>query len=110
VQASLDYKQRLQQMFFPEGIAYDGNRFNRTAATATFKYLRFYRLQLPSYLGFFAGKRSVPIITAFAVIVVGALLSLVWPPIGGGIDRFSHWAVHTRPALAFTIYGVVERP
>jgi len=40
VQASLDYKQRLQQLFFPEGIAYDGNRFNRTAATAPlFKYL-----------------------------------------------------------------------
>jgi hypothetical protein len=34
VQASLDYKQRLQQLFFPEGIAFDGNRFNRTAATA----------------------------------------------------------------------------
>jgi glucose PTS system EIICB or EIICBA component len=70
---------------------------------------RFYRLQLPSYLGFFAGKRSVPIITAFAVIVLGAVLSVVWPPMGGGIDRFSHWAVHGRPALAFTIYGVVER-
>jgi DNA invertase Pin-like site-specific DNA recombinase len=34
VQASLDYKRRLQQLFFPEGIAFDGNRFNRTAATA----------------------------------------------------------------------------
>ena len=40
MQASLDYRQRLQQLFFPEGIAYDGNRFNRTAATAPlFKYL-----------------------------------------------------------------------
>jgi hypothetical protein len=40
VQASLEYKQRLQQLFFPEGIAFDGNRFNRTAATAPlFKYL-----------------------------------------------------------------------
>jgi hypothetical protein len=29
VQASLDYKQRLQQLFFPEGIAFDGNRFNQ---------------------------------------------------------------------------------
>jgi hypothetical protein len=28
VQASLDYKQRLQQLFFPEGIAFDGNRLN----------------------------------------------------------------------------------
>ena len=36
VQASLDYKQRLQQLFFPEGVAFDGNRFNRTAATAPF--------------------------------------------------------------------------
>ena len=40
VQASLDYKQGLQQLFFPEGVAYDGNRFNRTAATAPlFNYL-----------------------------------------------------------------------
>jgi hypothetical protein len=40
VQASLDQKQRLQQLFFPEGISFDGNRFNRTAATAPlFKYL-----------------------------------------------------------------------
>jgi hypothetical protein len=40
VQASLDYKQRLQQLFFPEGIAFDGNRFNRTAVTTPlFTYL-----------------------------------------------------------------------
>src|SRR6188768_1389094 len=76
---------------------------------AAWAFNRFYRIQLPSYLGFFAGKRSVPIITAFAVIVAGAVLSFIWPPIGNGIDRFSHWAVHERPALAFTIYGVVER-
>src|SRR6187431_2971368 len=70
---------------------------------------RFYRIQLPSYLGFFAGKRSVPIIAAFAVILAGAILSFIWPPIGNGINAFSHWAVHERPALAFTIYGIVER-
>jgi hypothetical protein len=40
VHASLDYKHRLQQLFFPEGIPFDGNRFNRTAATAPlFNYL-----------------------------------------------------------------------
>src|SRR3954470_15608006 len=38
---------------------------------------RFYKLNLPNYLGFFAGKRSVPIITAFAVIVLGALISFI---------------------------------
>ena len=61
------------------------------------------------YLGFFAGKRSVPIITAFAVIGVGAILSFIWPPIDSAINAFSHWAVNENPALAFTIYGVVER-
>jgi PTS system glucose-specific IIC component len=70
---------------------------------------RFYKVQLPAYLGFFAGKRSVPIITAFAVIVAGVVLSFIWPPIGGAIQAFSNWAVHGQPALAFTIYGVVER-
>jgi hypothetical protein len=41
VQASRDDKQRLQQLFFPEGIAFDGKSINRTAATAPlFKYLQ----------------------------------------------------------------------
>lgn len=40
VQASFNQKQRLQLLFFPEGFAFDGNRFNRTATTAPlFKYL-----------------------------------------------------------------------
>jgi PTS system glucose-specific IIC component len=76
---------------------------------AAWAFKRYYRLQLPSYLGFFAGKRSVPIITAFSVIVLGAVFSFVWPPVGGVIRGFSDWAVHGSPALAFTIYGVVER-
>src|SRR6187402_1634619 len=45
---------------------------------AAVAFNRFYRIKLPSYLGFFAGKRAVPIITAFAVIVAGAVLSFVW--------------------------------
>ncbi|HYI96280.1 MAG TPA: PTS glucose transporter subunit IIBC [Bryobacteraceae bacterium] len=76
---------------------------------AAWAFNRFYRLQLPSYLGFFSGKRSVPIITAFSVIALGAVLSFVWPPVAVVIRRFSDWAVHGSPALAFTIYGVVER-
>ncbi|HEU5175527.1 MAG TPA: PTS transporter subunit EIIC, partial [Gemmatimonadaceae bacterium] len=42
---------------------------------ASVLFNRYYRLQLPAYLGFFAGKRSVPILTAFAAIVVGIGLS-----------------------------------
>ncbi len=76
---------------------------------AAWTFNRFYKIRLPAYLGFFAGKRSVPIITSFIVIAVGAMLSFIWPPIGNAINAFSHWAVHEQPALAFSIYGVVER-
>jgi hypothetical protein len=31
VHASLDQRQRLQQLFFPEGVPFDGKRFSRTA-------------------------------------------------------------------------------
>jgi site-specific DNA recombinase len=44
VQASLDQRQRFQQLFFPNGIAFDGNRFVGTGATApAFSYLREFR-------------------------------------------------------------------
>ena len=78
-------------------------------AVAAILFNRFYRVQLPPYLGFFAGKRSVPILTAFAAVFAGIALSLVWPPIGRAIDHFSHWAASENPALAFALYGVVER-
>ena len=78
-------------------------------AVAAILFNRYYRVQLPAYLGFFSGKRSVPILTAFWAIGVGILLSFVWPPIGHQIDIFSHWAAAGNPATAFAIYGVVER-
>ena len=78
-------------------------------AVAAILFNRFYRVQLPPYLGFFAGKRSVPILTAFAAVFTGIALSLIWPPIGQAIDRFSHWAASENPAIAFALYGVVER-
>ena len=34
VQPSLEQRQRFQQLFFPEGIAFDGNGFDGTAVTA----------------------------------------------------------------------------
>ncbi len=70
---------------------------------------RFYRIALPPYLGFFAGKRFVPIITALAAIILGVLLSVIWPPIQGGINAFSHWAAVSDPRTAATVYGFVER-
>ncbi|WP_413692998.1 PTS glucose transporter subunit IIBC [Psychromonas sp. KJ10-2] len=70
---------------------------------------RFYNISLPDYLGFFAGKRAVPIMTGFAAIIMGAILAVVWPPIGAGIASFSHWAANQNPTVAFGLYGVIER-
>lgn len=72
-------------------------------------YNRFFNITLPEYLGFFAGKRAVPIMTGFVAIIMGAILSIIWPPIGAGIASFSHWAANQNPTVAFGIYGVVER-
>ncbi len=72
-------------------------------------YNRFFNITLPDYLGFFAGKRAVPIMTGFVAIIMGAILSVIWPPIGAGIASFSHWAANQNPTVAFGIYGVVER-
>jgi hypothetical protein len=41
LQAPLEQRQRFQQLFFPEGMSFDGQRFDGTAATApAFSYLR----------------------------------------------------------------------
>ena len=76
---------------------------------AAFLFNRFYRINLPAYLGFFGGKRFVPIITAVGAIVLGVLLSILWPPVQGGINAFSHWAAVSSPRTAATLYGLVER-
>ena len=70
---------------------------------------RYYRISLPPYLGFFAGKRFVPIVVSFAAILLAFVLAVIWPPIGTGIRNFGNWAAYSNPAAAVTIYGLVER-
>ncbi len=76
---------------------------------AAYMFNRFYRIKLPEYLGFFAGKRFVPIISGLTAIFTGVVLSFIWPPIGTAIQDFSQWAAYQNPVVAFGIYGVVER-
>jgi glucose PTS system EIICBA or EIICB component len=72
-------------------------------------YNRFYEIELPSYLGFFAGKRFVPIITAGSAIVLGLLMLLIWPWIQTGLNAFSQNMVHANLTLSAFIFGVIER-
>lgn len=57
-------------------------------AIAAYMFNRFYRIQLPEYLGFFAGKRFVPIISGLTAIITGVVLSFIWPPVGTAIQTF----------------------
>jgi len=70
---------------------------------------RFYKIELPPYLGFFAGKRFVPIATALAAIGIGFVLAFVWAPILAGLNSLAQWSITQRPALGVFIYGIVER-
>ena len=70
---------------------------------------KYYRISLPPYLGFFGGKRFVPIVTAGAAILTGIVLSYIWPPVGALILEVGNWAADENPRMAATLYGVVER-
>jgi len=72
-------------------------------------YKRFYNIELPSYLGFFAGKRFVPIVTAVAAIGIGIAMSFIWPPIQQGLTVFSRSMIDSNPTLAAFVFGVIER-
>ncbi len=76
---------------------------------AAWLFNKYYRISLPSYLGFFAGKRFVPIVTSFAAIFLGLALAFIWPPIEGGIRVFSNEAATGNQTLAVTLYGFIER-
>ncbi|HRV94506.1 MAG TPA: glucose-specific PTS transporter subunit IIBC [Anaerolineae bacterium] len=76
---------------------------------AAYMFNRFYKIQLPPYLGFFGGKRFVPIATAFAAIFIGAALSFIWQPIQVGIQSFSDFVVEGNPTLALFLYMFANR-
>lgn len=72
-------------------------------------YKKFYKIELPQYLGFFAGKRFVPIVTAASAIVIGICLSFIWPPIQMGLSTFSQTVIDANRTLAALIFGIIER-
>ncbi|WP_145502816.1 PTS transporter subunit EIIC [Streptomyces sp. CFMR 7] len=50
---------------------------------------RYHRTKLVDWLGFFNGRRLVPIIMAFLCVVIGVLFGLLWQPVGDGLTWFS---------------------
>lgn len=76
---------------------------------AAFCYKRFYDIEMPSFLGFFAGKRFVPIATAGLSFVAGLLLLVIWPPIQGGMNSASLWLMEEGTYIAVFFFGFIKR-
>lgn len=72
-------------------------------------YRRFFNMELPSYLGFFAGKRFVPIMTAATSLLLGLLMVVIWPPIQSALNTASHFMLEQNLTLSAFVFGVVER-
>lgn len=73
--------------------------------TSAWVYFKFSQVQLPSFLGFFSGKRLVPIMTAVMTLFLAAGLSILWPPIQEGIRLFGTWVSDSQFGPAFYAAG-----
>ncbi|MFF4420093.1 PTS transporter subunit EIIC [Streptomyces sp. NPDC001549] len=69
---------------------------------------RYHRTKLVDWLGFFNGRRLVPIIMAFVGVIAGVFFGLVWEPIGDVISNFGEWMTGLGAAGA-GIFGVINR-
>lgn len=73
-----------------------------------FFWQRYHRTKLVDWLGFFNGRRLVPIIMAFVGIVFASLCLWIWPPIGDGLESFSDW-LSDLGAWGAGVFGVANR-
>lgn len=73
-----------------------------------FFWQRYHRTRLVDWLGFFNGRRLVPIIMAFVAIAFAALCLWVWPPIGDGLESFSDWMTGLG-AWGAGVFGIANR-
>ncbi|MBT0568548.1 PTS transporter subunit EIIC [Williamsia sp. CHRR-6] len=69
---------------------------------------RFHRTALPPYLGFFSGRRLVPILTALTMLFVGVALSLAYAPFHSGLNWVGN-QVNENSVVGGGIYGFFNR-
>lgn len=70
-------------------------------------YKKFHDTKLPQFLGFFSGKRLVPIVTAASALALGLFLSTFWPAVQMGINSFGYWIMGSEFGPAF--YASIKR-
>jgi len=71
-------------------------------------YNKYYNIHLPDFLGFFGGKRFVPIVSSFAGLALAFFFGFTWPPIQRVIEGVGDWII-SAGTLGTFIYGVLNR-
>lgn len=85
--------------------AFTGIMMGIVAATL---YNRFHDIKLPAALGFFGGRRFVPIITSFAAITISLVMVYIWPVVYGSLVDFGI-AISELGATGAGLYGFFNR-
>lgn len=79
-----------------------------TGGVAAYLYKRYKDIELPKALGFFGGRRFIPIITSLVMVFLGIIFGFIWLPIQEGIQAVGMWIVSAGGLGAF-IFGVLNR-
>ncbi|MCI4045002.1 PTS transporter subunit EIIC [Streptomyces sp. TRM75563] len=69
---------------------------------------RYHRTKLVDWLGFFNGRRLVPILMAFLCVILGVLFGLLWQPVGDGLTWFSERLINLG-SWGAAIFGFANR-
>ncbi|MGK5629975.1 PTS transporter subunit EIIC [Streptomyces sp. URMC 123] len=69
---------------------------------------RYHRTRLPDWLGFFSGRRFIPVLMSFLCVLLAVVFGYGWTPIGDGLNSFAEW-LSDRGAWGSGIFGVVNR-
>lgn len=89
--------------FSPDVMAINTGVFGGIASggVAAFIYNRYHMTTLHPVLGFFSGKRLVPILASASCLVLGLVLGVCWPPIQSGIHSVGLLALNSEfgPAM-----------
>ncbi|WP_330180011.1 PTS transporter subunit EIIC [Nocardia sp. NBC_01503] len=76
--------------------------------TAAMLWTKFHRTQLPDYLGFFSGRRLVPILTAVAAVFIGVALAFVYPAFNSGLTWLGN-TVSDNAVAGGGVFGFANR-
>lgn len=71
-------------------------------------YNRFSGIKLPEWLGFFSGRRFVPIITSAVMLILAGVFGYIWPSIQDAINSVGNWIIDLG-AIGAAVFGFLNR-